>query len=129
MNITCTYSIGFPIKETRALPPGDPLVRRERAGPLRLEVEDALLQCHAVIMARSQLHHWCKCQETKDCSNDMSTTIPGHGSAPKKYSVKVKQSERAEDLVGWFWRELGKFNRVPLILEGKGGGTRDSKEA
>jgi hypothetical protein len=44
-------------------------------------------------------------------------------------SVKVKQSERAEDLVGWFWRELGKFNRVPLILEGKGGGTRDSKEA
>jgi hypothetical protein len=43
--------------------------------------------------------------------------------------MEVKQSERAEDLVGWIWRELGILHRAPLILEGKGGGTRDSKEA
>lgn len=52
-----TYPIGLPIEEAGVLPPGDPLVGREHAGPLRLEVEDALLQCQGVVMAAGPGRH------------------------------------------------------------------------
>ena len=51
------YPIGLAVEEPGVLSPGDPLVGREHAGALRLEVEDALLQCQGVVMAAGRGSH------------------------------------------------------------------------